>query len=363
MVIYELTETEIANGATALPEAETQQTSWTTRNQYVWVPVKDLSVNELKRQKLFSDSNLQFSWVIISDTVGAEFWEITPDVDLDSTYVNPERASYYQKCIDENQGTESDCNAWYPETITVSNYVTQKTKDEVTAMYASVEKYGGFYIARYEAGLLPTATTPTAEQSVLTGRDNVGSMMNLKPYNCIGWSNSDTLTVETGGAVEVARSLYTNLDSNYGVISTLTYGAQWDATVQWIKDKGKNIEDSTEYGNYFNHAVTSVSELNAGASYSLDGKSYTTVGSEYTKSNVSHLLTTGAIKTSNANNIYDMAGNLFEWTMEGKSSRTRAYRGGIFGVYGGVLPISYRIDSSASTNGVTTGFRAALYIK
>ena len=65
----------------------------------------------------------------------------------------------------------------------------------------------------------------------------------MKLYVC---SNSETMTVETGGAVEVARSLYTKTDSNYGVVSTLTYGVQWDATLQWWKDTDSNILHKSE---------------------------------------------------------------------------------------------------------------------
>ena len=41
--------------------------------------------------------------------------------------------------------------------------------------------------------------------------------MNKIPYNYVKWSSSSTMNVDTGGAVEVARSLYTanTADTNY----------------------------------------------------------------------------------------------------------------------------------------------------
>ena len=366
LVIYEL-----HDGETAIPSDETQEVSWATRNQYVWVPVADLSVNTLTRQKFYADDNEDWGWITISDKLGAYFWEVTPDTDLTATYNNPE----LQQCIDEEWGSATECDEWYPETLKAEDYATQRTLDEVTEMYESVETYGGFYIARYETGLLPTATSPTlaAEPSILTGRNNVGSRMHLQPYNYIGWNNDDTentMLTETGGAVEVARSLYTKTDESFGVESTLTYGAQWDAVVQWYKEKGLDIENSTAYGNYMNNEI-SYDEINSGAKYAEFNTSkwtleaFTEVTSNYSKtSSQSHLLTTGALKAANKNNIYDIAGNLIEWTMEGISARGRVLRGGSYFDDGGYYPVSNRYDFGPYGSDVDLfGFRSALYIK
>ena len=336
LVIYELTTDEIERGVTELPN-EGHSYSLRNRNQYVWVPV-----DELTREKFFPDTDEDYSSITISDTVGVLYWEATPDIDLDATYDNPT----YQQCIDKNWGSSTECAEWNPP-ITVSNLVTERTLDEVTEMYESVEEYGGFYIARYETGLMPTATAPTdTATDVLKGRSNVGSMMNLQPYNYIGWNDDDVMTNETGGAVEVARSLYTKEDEEYGVISTLTYGVQWDAVVQLLEDSEYDILVSTDYGNYYTHAIA-YADLNEGASYAKWSNwtlgTFGEVGTEYAKTDSErHLLTTGALKDSNTNNIYDIAGNLCEWTMEGYSSDNRVVRGGDFINYGSGMPVAYR---------------------
>jgi len=41
-------------------------------------------------------------------------------------------------------------------------------------------------------------------------------------------------------------------------------------------------------------------------------------------------------------NIYDMAGNVYEWTMESFDDNTRVIRGGFSGTNGYVAPASYR---------------------
>ncbi len=354
LVIYELTEEEIKKGATTLPENETQYTSWTTRNQYVWVPVSDLSTNEFER--------VDWTSVSISDTLGINYWEITPNIkniDLTATYDNPK----YKSCMDEQEyETSAKCISTYGDpTIKAGDFVTQKTINEVTEMYESVEKYGGFYIARYEAGLDLDDRKIEDDGTLIT---TVHSKMNKAPYSYIGWSNSKTMLVETGGAVEVARGIYPKTNKNYGVISTLTYGVQWDSAVQWLKDSGINILNSKNYGNYLNNEIPNET-FNEGASISEDnGVTYTIIDSTYSKTtSQSHLYTTGATTEARVNNIYDMAGNLYEWVMEGYGANKHAVRGGRFSINGEDRSIASRGNNGPNASISFYSFRPALYIK
>ena len=316
LVIYELTAEEMANGATTLPENETQHTSWTTRNQYVWVPVADLSYDKFERIAWQSAD-------VISDEEGVGYWEATP-------------------------------------TSKAGDLITQRTIDEVTEMYASVEKYGGFYIARYEAGLdVGSHKTGVGELKVTT----INSKMNKAPYVFIPWANSETMTIESGGAVKVSRGVYPKANPYYGVVSTLTYGVQWDAIMQWLKDKGIDLLNSSSYGNHSNIEIPN-SSFNVGASFSEDGgKTYTTITSDYVKpAHTAILLTTGATTLARVNNIYDIAGNMYEWTMEGDSTNKRVRRGGRFDLTATSRPVVYRL-AGAQTQSGNYSFRVALYLK
>jgi len=160
----------------------------------------------------------------------------------------------------------------------------------------------------------------------------------------------------------VARKMYPAANTNYGVVSTLTYGVQWDSIVQWLKDKGVDILNSQDYGNYYDNAI---STFNEGASVSTDhGQTYTAIDSSYSKtSSQSHLLTTGATEETRVNNIYDMAGNLLEWTMEGYSVYYRVLRGGSFDSVSSSYPVSSRYYFSPDRTNCGYGFHPALYIK
>ena len=336
LVIYELAENE-----TEIPSTETQFESWTERNQYVWVPVDDFSKFVRK------DFGMSYT---MSNVLGENYWETV----LNTTTNLPLTTL-------EEQG---------------SSYMSATTLTEVQAMYASVKEYGGFYIARYEAGIDSQRTSATA--ALITGK-NVHSKMGKIPYNYIKWSASSTMNVDTGAAVEVARGLYSNDSTNTtGVISTLTYGVQWDTIVQWYIDTGamtleqvNTTTGSTEYGNYSDHVINSEDELNEEALvwdyFASSSGSYVAKDSEtltYPKASGKYwALSTGALKAANINNIYDMAGNMDEWTMEGRSTSSRALRGGYFRITGTKYPVSSR-DSAAPYSGNNDfGFRPTLYIK
>ena len=61
-------------------------------------------------------------------------------------------------------------------------------------------------------------------------------------------------------------------------------------------------------------------------------------------------LSTGATTRNMKSNIYDLAGNMYEWTLEktSGSSNPCAGRGGVFGGTGSDSPVSYRFGYSTS---------------
>lgn len=366
MVIYELTDKEIENKITMLPSSESQYISWTTRNQYVWVPV-----DKEKFSTKFIRKDFENNTSVVVDSAGKYYpiasinnlWEI--EVDEYNMPLTQEKIYNY-----ENK----------------DNYISQATILEAQAMYASVKEYGGFYIARYEAGIDNVRSSKGEAKDLQRGLLNVHSKMNKIPYNYIPWTwtrqefAGNHLFDDSNGAVEVARGLYPNNTNNKkGVISTLTYGVQWDSIVQWYIDTSavSSILDTGEYGNYYNHVINNASELNDGAyiavydAFSANvGEYISKTSAEYPKDEKMWILTTGALKVAKVNNIYDIAGNMSEWTMEGTLSR-RQERGGYFTVdsfessNNASLSIGARYSTSMNYNNVSprTSFRPALYIK
>ena len=172
---------------------------------------------------------------------------------------------------------------------------------EYNEMRARVLANNGFYVGRYESG----TSTERTEESELT--NDVVIQQGANVYNFIGWNDSETnaMNDETGGAVELAKG-FAGKKGYTSVTSTLIYGVQWDAIMNFIDpkyatekcDASSFVVDSSDKGWYGQEAST-VTGLNGAY----------------------------AVK-----NIYDLAGNVIEWTMEGielDNNGNRATRGRI----------------------------------
>ena len=212
------------------------------------------------------------------------------------------------------------------------------------AMLKSVYENGGFYIGKYEVGTETLRTTK--DQPLTTPVIKEGAY----PYNYV--TNKQ--------AQEKSKELATG-----GKTSSLMFGIQWDLVLKHIENKqGKTQEelknDSTTWGNYSNATF----EITKGK-YSTDyGKTFTEVNGTYTRPSSSNvLLTTGTTERNSVLNIYDLAGNEHEWTLE-KSTLTSypsVFRGGYYNYTGSLTPASYRIYDTASYSSGNVSFRPALW--
>jgi len=244
-----------------------------TGNQFVWIPVdRTTFATKFKRTEGYLDGSL--------DSILSECGE------ADATGVN---AYLKVQSIEENT----------------------TVRDEAKAMYESVRINGGFYIGRYEAGTTATGGTGVRGDIVVKKGTTV--------YNNIGWSNSNIMTNVSGGAVEVARGMYTgkktlSSNENYGVVSTLCYGVQWDAALNFIDPN----YITNEVNGKPNCASDSYLVKSTGKGWYSDNSG----GSPHTTG-----LNVDSQTSNKVKNIYDMAGNVREWTMESDSSDYRVYRG------------------------------------
>ena len=261
--------------------------------------------------------------LVIIDKNGNEFvWVPVSKGNFDTQFVR--RAGYYngslQSMTNYGEADSSGNNTEYTESAT--------TQEEAKEMYQSVYDNGGFYIGRYEAG-----------------KDSSGNVVIQKGvdvYNNVPWSKNKTMNEETEttntqeGAIELARNFDT-ANGYTGVTSTLCYGVQWDATLTWIDpDYTGFAKDSIGKGNYNEDANTN----------SWKGR----------------VASTGASEDYKVNNIYDLAGNVYEWTMESYYTYFRVYRGGLYNFSGSSYPASYRSICYPSGSFSYVGFRVTLYL-
>ena len=252
--------------------------------------------------------------------------------------------------------------------------------EEYDEMVASVVEHGGFYIGRYEAGI-PTTENYRVYNENGTDTSKVVVQRDCYPYNYVGWGASmtdytSTVTSEYdnddingnyvyddewnvgNGAVYLSKNMYKNSSS---VTSTLVYGVQWDAMLTFLEKTSET--DSTSWGNYYNNTGNTWNITRSTAKYSEDYGNHWASAPKTKANNQSILLTTGANDNFKAKNIYDVAGNLDEWTMEAYSTSYLVARGGVYDDNGSSYPASHRYSYDPTYCEHYLGFRPALYVR
>ena len=207
-------------------------------------------------------------------------------------------------------------NRWWEDTSTT----------EYTNMVTSVTQNKGFYVARYKA----------------SANSNDSSKAQSK-RGATTWTE-----ISQTDAIDKSKNYNSALHSH------LMYGIEWDSILNWLK--GNAIISSSTSGQT---KTMELADLQTN-SHSW-GNYWTSTGDAATNSGSKQ--NTGKSEYWKANNIYDLAGNVEEWTQEKWSTGTyRAHRGGgclCDGAYG---PAANRYISTANSAFSNFGFRSSFYL-
>ena len=237
------------------------------------------------------------------------------------------------------------------------------------SMLKSVYENGGFYVGRYEAGI---GTNRIRIEAQVNGKYPVPTTAPVSKADAYPY----TYVTRTQ-----AQNLASNVNSGTKT-SSLMFGVQWNLVLAFMHNKG-NIADSTltsnstTIGNY-RDSVFQLSQTGKYATMS-DG-SLSSTWNPSTKSTTDFvdssrnkiaqssdgnaiLVTTGTSEKNKVMNIYDVAGNVAEWTLEKTSNTDRpcADRGGSYYDAGSSSPAAFRFDRSTDYGYNVVGFRVSLF--
>ena len=274
-----------------------------------------------------SDENIVNKGLVISDSRGNEYVWISCTVNSSSNKLQYKRTEWGV----EKDGTDNsraikdeltlkDIDVTYSKTDTdngINEEISKEIVAQINAEKESIKKYGGYYIGRYEVGKDNKTAVIKAEQ---------------EPYVNIKWSKAYELAKGIGGG----EGATTYLCSSYS----------WDTAINFIQNTtGKNYATSIIgfNGNWKSQEVKDSS-----------GKVIKPV-------NTAQRLNTGL--TTALCNIYDMGGNVGEFTTELNpgTSETVVLRGG--NNNDNNVPAGYRWDILSGSACSYCGFRATLFLK
>ncbi len=325
--------------------------------------------------------------LVIQDTKGNEYvWVVVPRTTAvyattglgkttftDADYINIETDLKNYTSIYRNGTNCSD--TWYADDknegwLSETEYKALKNK-----MLKSVYENGGFYVGRYEAGIKENRTGEPGTNSdgkyTIEGMPAPLSKADAYPYTWVTRTQ--------------AQNLAQNVNSGTKA-SSLMFGIQWDLVVAFMSKDAAKItsteiltKDSTTIGNYYN----STFDLDRGkyAKVGQLGKEWNSFESEFRDIVVTNeitgkmkkaeqstnenaiLLTTGGTEQSKIKNIYDIAGNVWEWTIEYAQSVDIpcTFRAGSASDVGGYPPAAYRENRSTDNSYFNIGFRVSIF--
>ncbi len=282
-------------------------TGYSYDNPVIPAGFRAVNTDDAKWDNLLTDWN---NGLVIVDSYGNQFvW-----VPVDGTNVA------YAKWCTTNISYANTTDDTLPTGFSVSNITTT---------------YKGFYIARYESafdynsGSIRAASKKSSNKTTTNWSTTRNSTYNGYLWNYVSYTDSKSY----------AESMAASYGYNTSLIGTnLITGAQWDTTLKWIQNSGKTVTDSRAWGNHPN----SISPANVSGYGNLQISGY----SNYWK----------------AKNIYDLAGNAWEWANE-KYSSYYILRGGNYYDNGADYPASRRSYGNASDTTNIRSFRVAIFIK
>ena len=275
-------------------------------NEFVWVPVENIS-------DIYDEANN-----------AGQLWTFSGTTSTKIKYPTKQNDGRREPDVITNAGSDSDSTsgtqldavsanlkqAGLSDTAKASD-LKKQLQSEFNEMINSVKTYGGFYIGRYETG-------------------------NLNQTKAVVQKNNADIDKQSW---YIMYRLCKKIKANENVATSMIWGCQWDATLRWMQ-----TSTDSEVANF---PTDSTGKGNIDTS----------------GPNGSAPIATGSNSNYEVNNIYDMAGNVFEETLEANDTHFRTPRGCIRMYTSSNIPASARDYGGSANKATSHGCRATLYVR
>ena len=271
-----------------------------TGNEFVWVPVDTLSNMAVPTSGTDANRNTNYRGVLYNwntDATGNTAYDWSAD---STSFREPANLSGSYDSKSKN-----------------SSWTSTLYQEEYNKMIKSVSQYGGFYVGRYEMSL--NSETKNAESK----------------YGATSANAKDTDTNQWYGLYNKAKT-YAPENASQKVVSSMIWGSQYDAMMNWMKGNNINVTSTTPTDLSIGTTSKNTTRVTGGANN----------GQTVSKDKLS--------------NIYDLLGNSLEWTQEANNTSYRVIRGGY---YNSSIAPSYRSYDCPTDTLSYDGSRFTLYIK
>lgn len=258
-----------------------------TVNQYVWIPVENVDdiygVDEKGKLwgKLYqfednSPNKKPFNWTEENGkiTIVDKSSSREPDISFEDNYSNGYESNHLRTILNG---------------ITQYEFLKKELEQSFYSTIESIKRYGGFYIGRYETSYSSDSGIPVVKRWGLETSNRDWYTMYKKCKNLSAENNS--------------------------VTTSMIWGCLWDETLDWLvrtkaeTNNGKTItyaslSDAADWGNFANIDLTYYT-----AYWDINLTSEKPAG-------LGMKLATGSTDYSKVNNIFDLAGGIWEATLE-----------------------------------------------
>ena len=299
-------------------------------NQFVWIPVEtpvldvrsydnDTDINNAIQESV-NNGKYPMAIRISDDNYAGVVYNFQSIRENTTIQVIP-----YTYGTEATQQEPSNLDTRLDNSNNIENWSNTTYQEDFNAMMNKIRRDKGFWIARFETSV---------------GQDGMAQSKKMQ----------DVLTnVSWFELYETEKTLKTLTTTSH-----MVWGCQWDQIMIWLKemrngyssDNAFAILNSTGLGNY------------------ADLELVDETGNVIKEEGVSIRYRAGEVTNAVIKNIYDLAGNVFEWTMESYYTSLREARGGYCAYDGVTYPRSSRYAFRPDYQGehlVNIGSRMTIY--